>query len=58
MAVECDSKSVTDLLHLKVAQTAEPLDEYSGRDALDGGEVDDGSERDRIFAGLQYDFTR
>lgn len=57
MAVDCDSKRGTDLFHPQVAETAEALDQNSGRHAFEGVEVDGGSTRDRIFAGLQHDFT-
>lgn len=58
LAVDCDSESGADLLQPQVAESAEPFDENTGRHALDGVEVDGGSERDRILAGLQHDFTR
>jgi hypothetical protein len=58
LAVDCDRQSGTDLFHPQVTETAEPLHQNTGRHALDGVEVDGGSARDRIVAGLQHDLTR
>src|SRR5688572_23522190 len=57
LAVDCDSKSGTDLFHPRVTETAEPLDQETGRHALDRVEVDSGSARDRVFTGLQHDLA-
>lgn len=58
LAVHCDRQSGTNLFHSQVAQAAEPLHENAGRHALDGVQVDGGSARHRIFAGIQHDFAR
>jgi hypothetical protein len=57
LAVDCDRKSGTDLVHPRVTEPAEPLDQDTGRHALDGVEVDGGSAWDRIFTGLQHDLA-
>lgn len=58
LAVHGDRQSGADLLHAKVAQASESLDEHRNRDALDRVKIDCRSTRHGIAAGLEHDLAR
>lgn len=56
-AVDGDRQGRANLAHPFIAEAAQPFDQDSGGDALDGVEIDSGSLRDRVISGFEYDFA-
>src|SRR5436190_6887609 len=55
VAVDGDLERRADLTHAVVAESAESLEERSEGNALDGIEIDDRDERDRVVRRLEED---
>ena len=55
--IDGDLKGGAELAEPCIAESAHPLDERCGRDALDGVEVDGATPLDRILVRLEHDFA-